>query len=598
MNIVKIALTSLAAPLGSSDLAYTLSKLVDSQGNPVSLSDFGTWFVTVIKSGDTTEIIYNTNLVQNDDGSCSVTVGANGRDILPKPPYTGTTEGQDFPAGADVIVTNDPYTMSRFVQLDNTNLFTVTPQTTAGDPTLPTELTRKAYVDALVLGTLTTLDVIVPGIAGETVAAGQGVYLNEATGRWNLWDADTVATVDNVLLGIAQGAGTAALAIASGVLLQGVDAHQIGMTQGTVMYAGNTPGQITAVPGTEVVTVGIAKDATNLYFAPRFNMQLTKTGYDFLNALTGMSFMWNDDASAPTGFLLENGSLYANNSYVALLSVLRGRNGVDTGTTFTANAGTDVITAATHGLSAGQVLLLDSSTTLPGGLSQYTLYYVINPTTNTFQLATSAGGSAVNITDAGTGTHSYHTQFKVPDSRGRVMIGAGTGTKAATFVSRASNVITAKGLTNANNNEFQTGQAIVYSAPGGAMTGLSDAQTYYLIRLSNSTFSLATTLALAQAGTPIALSSDGSGVQTFTLTLTARAIGDTGGEENHAMSITELLSHAHTGHVFTASTGASTFGVGTASGVDNGNISTSAVGGNASMNNMQPFGTKTFIIKT
>lgn len=596
MNIVKIALTTLAAPLGSSDMAYTLTNLVDSQGNPVSLSDFGTWFVTVIKSGDLTEIIYNTNLVQNDDGSVTVTIGANGRDILPKPPYTGVSEGRDdFPAGADVIVTNDPYTMSRFVQLDNTNIFTVTPQTSAGDPTLPTELTRKAYVDALVLGTLTTLDVIVPGIAGETVAAGQGLYLDEATGRWKLWDADTVFTVDNVLLGIAQGAGTVGLAIASGVLLQGVDTHQTGMSTGTVMYAGNTPGQITAVPGTEVVTVGIAKDATNLYFAPRFNMQLTKTGNDFLMAVTGMSFMWNDTL-APTGFLLEDGSLYANNSYAALVAFLKGREGVDTGTTFTANAGTDVITAATHGLSAGQILLLDSTTTLPGGLSPNTIYYVINPTTNTFQLATSAGGSAVNITDTGTGTHSYHTQFKVPDSRGRVIVGTGTGVKVGTFVSRASNVVTLSGLTNANNNEFQTGQAVVYSAPGGAMTGLTSGSTYYLIRLSNTTYSLASSLANAQNGTAIALSSDGTGAQTFTLTLSARALGDTGGEETHAMSIGELLAHTHPAdETANGSSGGLAYSRSTGSAQP---IAAPVNSGNQAMNNMQPFGTKTFIIKT
>jgi len=128
---------------------------------------------------------------------------------------------------------------------------------------------------------------------------------------------------------------------------------------------------------------------------------------------------------------------------------------------------------------------------------------------------------------------------------GRVLIGAGTGTVTATFASRASNVITVTGLTNAANNEFQTGQAVLYSAPSGAMTGLTHNTTYYIVRTGNLTFSLATTLANAQNGTVITLSSDGTGTQTFTKTLTARTGGDTGGEENHAMSSTELLAHTH-----------------------------------------------------
>ena len=169
---------------------------------------------------------------------------------------------------------------------------------------------------------------------------------------------------------------------------------------------------------------------------------------------------------------------------------------------------------------------------------------------------------------------------------GRVLIGAGTGTKVATFASRSSNVITVTGLTNATNNEFQTGQAVLYSAPSGAMTGLTHNTTYYLIRTGNLTFSLATSLANAQNGTVISLSSDGSGVQTFTLTLTVRTGGDTGGEENHAMSATELLAHTHT-YAPSGSNPSGTY----ASGVGNvpNSSNTSSTGGNAAMNVMNPF---------
>lgn len=153
-------------------------------------------------------------------------------------------------------------------------------------------------------------------------------------------------------------------------------------------------------------------------------------------------------------------------------------------------------------------------------------------------------------------------------------------------------MITVTGLTNANNNDFQTGQTIVYAAPSGAMTGLTNGGTYYVIRLSNSTFSLAATLADAQNGLPITLSSNGTGTQTFTLTLSARARGDTGGEENHAMSITELLSHTHVTSGDSVGSGART-GAGTFSG----SFTVPATGGNSAMNNMSPFAVVNFVIK-
>lgn len=77
------------------------------------------------------------------------------------------------------------------------------------------------------------------------------------------------------------------------------------------------------------------------------------------------------------------------------------------GTVFTA-ATSDVITSAGHGLSNGDVLILTTSGTLPAGLSTNTPYYVIDKTTDTFKLSTSAGGSAVDITDTGSGVHKWH----------------------------------------------------------------------------------------------------------------------------------------------------------------------------------------------
>lgn len=73
--------------------------------------------------------------------------------------------------------------------------------------------------------------------------------------------------------------------------------------------------------------------------------------------------------------------------------------------TFTA-ATTDICTLASHGLVNGDAVRLTTSNTLPAGLSLATTYYVIDATTNTFKLAATRGGSAVDVTDTGTGTHT------------------------------------------------------------------------------------------------------------------------------------------------------------------------------------------------
>ena len=173
---------------------------------------------------------------------------------------------------------------------------------------------------------------------------------------------------------------------------------------------------------------------------------------------------------------------------------------------------------------------------------------------------------------------------------GRVLIGAGTGTVVATFASRASNVITVTGLTNAANNEFQTGQAVLYTAAAGAMTGLTHNTTYYIVKVSALTFSLASSLANAIAGTVISLSSDGTGTQTFTLTLTARAGGDTGGEENHGLTTAELSAHNHTVPTIAGGTGGTSDTLTeTSTATPTSTVPSSSTGGSTAHNNMQPF---------
>lgn len=79
-----------------------------------------------------------------------------------------------------------------------------------------------------------------------------------------------------------------------------------------------------------------------------------------------------------------------------------------------ANA-TDIWTSTAHGFTVDQkVRLTNSGGALPAGFSPNIDYYVIaaNLAANTFQLSTVKGGSTVNATGDGTGTH---TANPVPD---------------------------------------------------------------------------------------------------------------------------------------------------------------------------------------
>lgn len=80
------------------------------------------------------------------------------------------------------------------------------------------------------------------------------------------------------------------------------------------------------------------------------------------------------------------------------------------GTTVTANASTDLLTATDHGLAVGSRVQFTTTGTLPAGLSTSTDYYVIDRTGDTFQVSATLGGSTVNITDTGSGTHTVTQQ--------------------------------------------------------------------------------------------------------------------------------------------------------------------------------------------
>lgn len=195
------------------------------------------------------------------------------------------------------------------------------------------------------------------------------------------------------------------------------------------------------------------------------------------------------------------------------------------------------------------------------------------------------------------------TTVNVPDGRGAVLVGDGTGTIFLEFtnaeITTATDLITVSG----NTHELYTGMQGVFTRTSGSTDPttsgagqLDSGDTVFLIVISSTTFKFASSLANAQNGTPIDITAAGSGTFRFTHTRAARTQGRKGGEEAHAMSITELLSHRHQ----QSNAGSSILhpdSSGTPSPRTTPEDDTDPTGGNAAMNIMQPYTVVKHMIK-
>lgn len=135
----------------------------------------------------------------------------------------------------------------------------------------------------------------------------------------------------------------------------------------------------------------------------------------------------------PAGFLPCDGAAVSRTTFSALYDVLCPVLG-----TFTVTiASPGVLTLAGHDLADGERVRLITTGALPTGLVANTDYFVRDSSTDTFRLAATLGGAAINTTGTQSGTHTLQafthgagngtTTFNVPDFRGRGLIGLGLG---------------------------------------------------------------------------------------------------------------------------------------------------------------------------
>jgi len=257
--------TSLAAPISSTATSMTLTANAVRGGGVVA----GYTCFTVDEGSAQAEIICGT---VSTTSVTSMTRGISYSD--------GVTEvtANKFAhrRGANVKITDFPILQILKAQNNGDATFDAPISYKTGiGPIANSDLADKEYVVSIATGgTITTDKVIEAGTAGETVAAGNLVYYKTSDSRWWKSDADLIATVENIVLGIAQGSGTVGTSISGGVLLRGIDTNQTGLTANTVYYASNTAGALSSSAGTISVTIGFAPSTTTISFNPRFD----KTG--------------------------------------------------------------------------------------------------------------------------------------------------------------------------------------------------------------------------------------------------------------------------------------------------------------------------------
>lgn len=484
------------------------------------------------------------------------------------------------------------------------------------------DIPTKFYVDNLVSGGVVSNNrVVAAGNAGETISTGNLVYFDFTDNEWKKTDADTAASVNNVMLGIAQGAGTDGVSITGGVLLFGLDANQSGLTAGDIVYASNTAGGVVSgTPGTNERSVGMVApgSTTSFYFDPYFLNSVTKNQKDALAGASGTPSSTNKflteasltgfispyaGRSAPSGWLMCDGSAVSRSTYANLFGV------ISPSTTFTVTIASPAVFSKTgHGLVTGDQIHITTTGALPTGLAVNTNYFVISTglTADAFRVALSPEGTVVNTSGSQSGVHTYYvssygkgdgsTTFNVPDLRTRVPIGRGDSNPTTTIsfepAARSSNDITLP------DKHFPVqGQKVQLTTTTTLPTGLSLVTDYWIIRNSNTSIAFATTQANANAGTKITLSDGGTGVHTIVHTNNAIAIvGRLAGEHDHGLSIGELPAHTHSLENVISTGGANPLSQ--AANTATNHTATGSTGSNTVANNMQPFIVLNYIIKT
>lgn len=295
----------LGSDLSSSGSLLITRTAVDWEGETIASSLFNSDYIPVTLTNDARTRIEFMLL----DVSTIASLTTTGATIYKRGlPFTATgvdatdiTEDTDkklaWTQGETVVLigTNQPWMYGQLANRKNAEtiegLWTFTtaqrPKLSSdADASADAEFITRGQLNRTALGTTSSDRLTVAGTAGETLVAGNLVYFKASDSRWWKADADSAASSDDVVLGIAQGAGVAGGAITTGVLLRGLDQNQSGLASGSTYYVSATAGALSATPGSNNVSVGVAASATSILLVPRFDSFITPAVKALVEAIT------------------------------------------------------------------------------------------------------------------------------------------------------------------------------------------------------------------------------------------------------------------------------------------------------------------------
>lgn len=293
--------------------------------------------------------------------------------------------------------------------------------------------------------------------------------------------------------------------------------------------------------------------------------------------------------NTPSGWLDCNGAIVSRTTYADLYNALTFKD------IAIPSSNSKIVTCTdTSKLCAGMVVEFNS------GSWGYTIATIDSTTTYSLDIpyADMSGSQEVRYFAFGNGGNGTRDLFNLPNMQGKTIIGNGQGGLDINFVSANINVST-NIIAIPTNKSLFTGTTVKVITNGTIPTGLTNNGTYYIIKVSDTTIKLATSLNNALDGNSVDITGQGVGNHILRVTYSPNKLGEIGGEEKHSQTSNELVPH---NHAFT-----NTYGVqytkdgwgDTQSSTDE--ISraewTANTGGGQPFNIMQPYMTLRYIIK-
>lgn len=161
------------------------------------------------------------------------------------------------------------------------------------------------------------------------------------------------------------------------------------------------------------------------------------------------------------------------------------------------NASPGVVTWSNNLLPNGTVVTFTTTGALPEPLVAATEYYVINRAANTFQLSLTEGGSAINTTTAGSGTHTGTAPYIEAASRAGswFLRQTNSGYSEATSVPDVRTVtlpLASPGVVTWTGNNMVADDEVKFYTDGTLPTEVVSGTTYYVRNRTTNTFELAT----------------------------------------------------------------------------------------------------------